>query len=48
MATNANPSMQEGYDLNLGESRESTTLYGLKFVDMLRKTQDKRCARFPL
>jgi len=30
------------YDLSQGESPESTTSYGLHFLDMIRRTKDKR------
>lgn len=30
------------YDLNIEETNESTTAYGLHFLDMIRKTKDKR------
>jgi hypothetical protein len=34
--------LQEQYPLSKGESRDSTTAYGLDFLDQIRKTQDKR------
>jgi len=30
------------YNLSNGESHESTTAYGLYFLDMIRRTKDKR------
>jgi hypothetical protein len=32
------------YDLSQGESPESTTSYGLHFLEMIRRTKDKRYA----
>jgi hypothetical protein len=32
------------YDLSKGESPESTTSYGLHFLEMIRRTKDKRYA----
>ena len=34
-------SMQD-FDLSKGESRESTTAYGLSFLEQIRRTADKR------
>ena len=32
----------QDFDLSKGESRESTTAYGLSFLEQIRRTADKR------
>lgn len=38
----SDPSLQEDYDLSKGESRESTSAYGLNFLEQIRRTADKK------
>jgi len=37
---------RSNYDLSKGETPESTTAYGLHFLEMIRRTKDKRSVVF--
>lgn len=40
--TSADQDVLQEFDLSKGESRESTTAYGMSFLEQIRRTADKR------